>query len=208
MARPGGGVSLLIRKGSLGEPQSSPSHSHFSLFIFLSHSRFTISSPRTLLPSFGVCVSVWVCACMLPLPWHQCDMALNGLCHVKQAPSVNYLAKALAFLEQFIPTWAEADPACVCVCVCETSCVNVHASAWAPLYCSNPLKLNQIWALLSKKASVLLSLSAQMQQAEARGEVLTKSQRSSKAAGYSRSEGAAAVHFLNNPAFLLHSYVD
>ena len=99
-------------------------------------------------------------------------MALNGLCHVKQAPSVNYLAKALAFLEQFIPTWAGTAPACVCVCVCVwlcvcvcvcerernrvyvcvcvCVCVCVRLSARAPHCYSNPLKLNQIRALPSK----------------------------------------------------------
>lgn len=41
-----------------------------------------------------------------------------------------------------------------------------------------------------------------MQQAEARGEVLTKSRRYSKAGGYSGSGGAAAVHFLNKLASL------
>lgn len=41
-----------------------------------------------------------------------------------------------------------------------------------------------------------------MQQAEARGEALTKSRRYSKAGGYSGSGGAAAVHFLNKLASL------
>lgn len=81
---------------------------------------FSLSSPQTFLPppESGVCVRA------LPLPWHQCDMALNGLCHVKQAPLVNYLAKVLAFPKQFIPTSPGTAPAYVSVwgCVRERTC--------------------------------------------------------------------------------------
>lgn len=107
-------------------------HSHFFSSVVLT----SVSPPQTILPPFesstcvcaNVCVRMCVSARALPLPWHQCDMALNGLCHVKQAPSVNYLAKALAFLEQFIPAWAGTAPACVCLWI--TVCMWVRACAF------------------------------------------------------------------------------
>lgn len=112
-------------------------------------------------------------------------MALNGLCHVKQAPSVNYLAKALAFLEQFIPAWAEAAPACH----------RARGSARAPPHCcTNPLKLNQIGALPSKNKCFVVAF-AQARAAEAAGAALTKTE----LPAIPGPEGGG-IRVLNNPA--------
>lgn len=62
--------------------------------------------------------------------------------------------------------------------------MNAHVSAQAPYCYCNPLKLNLIQALAPKNKCF-----AQMQQAEVRDKVLTKSQRYSKAGGYSGSGG-------------------
>ncbi len=72
----------------------------------------------------------------------------------------------------------------MCVCMC----VNARMSARAPHCYCNPLKFNQIRALPSKNKCFVVAF-AQMQHAEARGEALTKSQRYSKAGGYSGSGG-------------------
>lgn len=70
------------------------------------------------------------------------------------------------------------------MCLCEAVCVNEHARAQAPHCYCNPLKLNQILALASENKCF-----ARMQQAEVRDKVLTKSQRYSRAGGYSGSRG-------------------
>ncbi len=68
MSGPGGGVGLLIREGSVREPQRS--HSHFFSSVVLT----SLSPPQMFLPPFenSVCVCVCVCvcarACALPLP--------------------------------------------------------------------------------------------------------------------------------------------
>ena len=87
------------------------------------------------------------------------------------------------------------------MCVCVSVCLNARVSAQSPYCCSNPLKLNQIRALPSKNKCFVVAF-AQMQQAEAGGEALTKSHRYSKAGGYSGSGGLQWVHFLNKLASL------
>lgn len=118
---------------------------------------FTISSPRTLLPPFGgkkkrvfrVCVCV--CACYLypdiRVTWHLMDSAMWN-----KRPRLITLPRPWPFWSSSFPLGQKPIlHDCVCERERETECVNAHLSERASHCCSNPLKLNQIQALRSKK---------------------------------------------------------
>lgn len=153
MAGPGGERASWLGRDDLESPREATATSPCSSSSVI-HYLLTSDTPASIWgkEKEGVqSVCLCVCACYLypdiRVTWHLMDSAMWN-----KRPRLITLPRPWPFWSSSFPLGQKPIlHDCVCERERETECVNAHLSERASHCCSNPLKLNQIQALRSKK---------------------------------------------------------